>query len=399
MVPTARPTILTFSAGYLPGYKGGGPIRTIENMVNRLSEKFVFKIVTADRDLGDVGPYEGLELDRWLSVGDAEVMYVSRDRQTLRETAHLLRETSHDVLYLNSFFGARFSLLPLAVRRMGFAERKPTILAPRGELDSGALALKSLKKRAFIKVASLNGLYSDIAWQASSGLEAERIQRIMGVSRDRVFIAADLPTASVGRPRREFPANEGPLRVAFLSRISRKKNLDYALRVFAEVQAPCLFTIHGVIEDQAYWQECERLIAALQPHVRVEYRGALPHDQVEVALSCADLFLFPTRGENYGHVILEALSAGVPVLTSDQTPWTDLSSREAGWVLPLGDPKAFAAIIDGCASESLEVRARRSRMAEAYARDVISADDAVDANIQMFLEVMSCANGALSSDF
>jgi len=55
--------ILTFVGYYLPGYKAGGPIRTVANMVERLGNDFQFKIVTADRDLGDTDNYSSVKID------------------------------------------------------------------------------------------------------------------------------------------------------------------------------------------------------------------------------------------------------------------------------------------------------------------------------------------------
>ena len=63
-----------------------------------------------------------------------------------------------------------------------------------------------------------------------------------------------------------------------------------------------------------------------------------------------DLFLLPTRGENFGHAIFDALEVGLPVLISDQTPWRDLERIGAGWSLPLADPDRFAATIDRLAT-------------------------------------------------
>jgi len=47
---SAKPTVLAFTACYLPGYKGGGPIRSVANIVDRLGEEFSFRIFTGDRD-------------------------------------------------------------------------------------------------------------------------------------------------------------------------------------------------------------------------------------------------------------------------------------------------------------------------------------------------------------
>ena len=89
-----------------------------------------------------------------------------------------------------------------------------------------------------------------------------------------------------------------------------------------------------------------RLIGNMPANVTVNYAGEIHPDQVESTLRTFDLFLFPTHGENYGHVIREALSAGVPALLSDRTPWRGLEEKNAGADLPLDDLARFARWID-----------------------------------------------------
>ena len=69
----------------------------------------------------------------------------------------------------------------------------------------------------------------------------------------------------------------------------------------------------------------------------------MQNDEVLSALSGHDLFFLPTLGENYGHVIHEALLSGSQVLLSDQTPWRGLTEAGLGWDLPLEGKGAFAA--------------------------------------------------------
>ena len=75
-------TILVFCDYYLPGYKAGGPLRTISNMVDILGDEIHFKIVTRDRDSGDNKPYKDIILNQWLKVGNADVLYLSPSKQT-----------------------------------------------------------------------------------------------------------------------------------------------------------------------------------------------------------------------------------------------------------------------------------------------------------------------------
>jgi glycosyltransferase involved in cell wall biosynthesis len=123
----------------------------------------------------------------------------------------------------------------------------------------------------------------------------------------------------------------------FISRISPKKNLLFALRMLQSVLGDISFDIYGPIEDARYWNRCEKAIGTLPPNVRVKYMGMVEHEKVGEVFAEHDLFLFPTLGENYGHVICEALSAGCPVLISDQTPWRHLQEEGAGWDIPLAE--------------------------------------------------------------
>ncbi len=56
--------------------------------------------------------------------------------------------------------------------------------------------------------------------------------------------------------------------------------------------------------------------------------------------------LTANQGENFGHVIIEALAAGKPVLISDQTPWRGLENHKAGWDIPLNDKEKFISILE-----------------------------------------------------
>ena len=129
----AKPIVLTFVGSYLPGYKSGGPVRTIANMVERLDDDLDFRIITADRDVGDAEPYPNIVVNGWNTVGNAQVFYASPCNQSLWHLAQMINETPHDVLYLNSFFSPIFTIRPLLARRLGLTPNKPVILAARGE--------------------------------------------------------------------------------------------------------------------------------------------------------------------------------------------------------------------------------------------------------------------------
>ena len=91
----------------------------------------------------------------------------------------------------------------------------------------------------------------------------------------------------------------------------------------------------------------------------VKYHGVIKHEEVARELAGHDLFFLPTWGENFGHVIHEALAAGLPVLISDKTPWRNLEDQGVGWDLPLDAPEKFRRVIEDQSAVDSDVRASR----------------------------------------
>lgn len=139
-----RGTILVVCNYYLPGYKSGGSLRTIVNMVDRLKDKFNFLIVTLDHD-GDNVPYTTVKINEWNETGNVKVYYLSKNRMTFSKLRELILECRPDSIYLNSVFST-LTFIVLTLRKMSLIPNLNIILAPEGELSHGALQLKAVKK-------------------------------------------------------------------------------------------------------------------------------------------------------------------------------------------------------------------------------------------------------------
>jgi len=107
-----------------------------------------------------------------------------------------------------------------------------------------------------------------------------------------------------------------------------------------------------------------------------------------------DLFFLPTRGENFGHVIHEALNAGLPVLISDRTPWSGVTAAGAGWALPLTAPEPFVRVIEQVAALDAPSRDALGRRAAAYGRDNGLDASAVADNVRLFTGALASRPGA-----
>lgn len=94
---------------YLPGFKAGGPIRSVANLVETLSDEFDFYIVTSDRDLGDSDAYPNIEHHKWITAGKAKVWYLGPKQQKFSYIKKLMKTTDHDVIYLNGLWAPAFA--------------------------------------------------------------------------------------------------------------------------------------------------------------------------------------------------------------------------------------------------------------------------------------------------
>jgi glycosyltransferase involved in cell wall biosynthesis len=381
-----RPIVLIFARYYLPGFLAGGPIRSLANLVQALGDEFDFRIVTLDRDAKARAAYSDVHCNVWTRVGKALVIYCPLWSCSPVRFARIIHEIKPDAIYLNSLFDPVFTSQVLLLRRMLLAPSCRIVIAPRGECSPGALSQKRSKKRVFLQATKLLHLHHGLIWQASSTEELKDIYTVMGsdqqsgIAQDiQIVVGTDIATSAASRRIHFSPGR--PRRFIFLARIVRMKNLDFAIRCLEGLKCPFIFDIYGPIEDAVYWEECQRLIADTGLSASITYCGSVTPDEVPNLLTNYDFLLLPTLGENYGHVIVEALSSGVPVVISDRTPWTAALRRcGGGWPIPLEEPDSFIGILRSCCEMSISKYRHLSGCAVEAAANFSQADDAVAAH-------------------
>ena len=76
---------------FLPGFKVGGPARSVKNIAFALAGDFDFLILTRDRDLGERSPFQGIHRGRWVQMARVYVEYLPGLQGTLRWFATSVR--------------------------------------------------------------------------------------------------------------------------------------------------------------------------------------------------------------------------------------------------------------------------------------------------------------------
>jgi glycosyltransferase involved in cell wall biosynthesis len=388
-----KPRILILSDYYLPGYKSGGGMRTIVNMIDRLKDEFDFWIITRDHDGKlDKETYKTVQINDWNFVNGAKVFYLPKDKIKISKIHELILEVKANSIYTNSYF-ATLAIYLLVLRSLGLLGNLTVIVAPCGELSDGALQIKSLKKKLFIKIANIFGLYKNIYWKASNELEKLEIEKVKGKG-GKIFIAPDLtPRILFENYRQELKPvkKSGEVRMVFLSRFARKKNFKWLLEILKSIKGKLRIDVYGPIEDKAYWLECLEVIKTLPPNINIKAKGSVSHENSIKTMFDYHFFILPTLGENFGHVFLEALAGGCPLIISDKTPWVNLEEKNIGWAISLNELEKWKSVINKCINMDNVTYAHMSVSSRKFVSDWLK-DPKIEESTLDLLTATSSAN-------
>jgi len=354
-------SIFTLVNVFSPGVKGGGPSQSLEHLLH--SAELEVRVFTSAHDLDGTGL--DVATDQWVdwsSNFSIKVFYSSkRGHRQLLQMFQEIGKAKPSVVWVNSFFDFKYSLLPqLVARMMGH----PVIISPRGELMEGALSIKKAKKILFLSL--LKVLYRIFKPRFHFTSEEERTDalRYLGDCDNDLFPNYSRKPMSKNCLEPSVSDRGMSQRLVFLARLVPKKGLDIALRVLAELDQDYTLEIYGDFEDPHYEYEIKELVRTLELFDRVIFRGFIPFEEALPQISVCQLMLAPTRGENFGHSIYECLSIGLPVVTSDQTPWKDSPALK---VCKLDDIRSYVErIIEIEKSDAFELAENALQQAQAY---------------------------------
>ena len=337
----SKKKIIIFIDWFVPAFKAGGPISSVRNLCNALEDEFEIYVVTSDTDLGDEQPLKGITSNVWQSFGKINVLFLPYSDQTKERYIQIYKEIKPDVVHLNSLFSKFFTLSPLAILKNA---RTKIVVSPRGMLGPESLKIKPLKKKLFFVMTKVTGLFKKVTWHASSDIEAQEIKKAFG-KKAKVTVAPNfsyLPKVNEGY----LTKNKGELNLICVGRIAPIKNIDFLIKSLSPLQGKVSCKIVGPVENDAYFQECKDLIIKLPANIKVEFIKGVNHIELDALHKESHLFISPTKNENFGHSIVEALGHGCPIIISDKTPWKNLADKKIGTDLVLKE-KLFTNAIQG----------------------------------------------------
>ena len=371
--------ILVFTDWFYPGSQAGGPIQSLISMMKYSSDSFY--VITRDTDLNSSTPYSSVRSNSWQTgfQENIQVYYLNEDSLNEDFIFNFYNEIKPDRIYLNSMWSPKFSLLPLKVfRSIGFNNN--VFLAPRGMLKPAAFKQKGFKKKLFLLFSRFTKIYSNITWHATSEIEKEEI--LHKFPKGNIRIAPNISNAAVTSRAKEMSS---PFRILTVGRISPEKGYYEALDAVRKCNPN--MTVQWDIVGLKENAELVRVMLNAEQEfssIKIQIHGHKNQDELKAFYEKAHLFFLPSRGENYGHAIAEALSYGTPVVISDSTPWKNLEVEFAGKSSSL-NPKELTESLDFFLNLSKADYLLWSAGAMKYASQHVNSPETLALNKSLFI--------------
>jgi glycosyltransferase involved in cell wall biosynthesis len=246
----------------------------------------------------------------------------------------------------------------------------PSVVAPHGSLEPWALQRSSWKKRIALLLYERSNLRDASCLHALSAQEVPGF-RDFGLRNPIAVIPNGIGQSwleSKGDSqafRRSFNIKPEKRILLYLSRITPVKGLPLLIEALAEIRkelSDWLLVLAGVDEFD-HLRDIQEAVTRHQLEQHVLFTGLL-FDQVKRdAYAAAELFVLPTRREAAPVVVLEALGAGIPVLTTKGAPWENLLTHRCGWWTDIDSEAIAEALKDAisCAPDELRRMGKRGK--------------------------------------
>ena len=359
---------------FAPAFVYGGPPRSVLGLCEALAARDVAVHVVTTAANGNRELTAEERLGPW--PRGMTVTYLDRCIPSQRFNAKNLDDVMRRLLPRASLVHLHgcWHMLGWRAARACQQEATPYIVSPRGMLSPWSFAHHRLAKQVAYAAFDRRVLERAVGLHATSDGEADELRNLLGAAApikivpNGVAVPAPVSAERQNAFRAAFGIPESSRIVLYSGRLHVKKGLEVLFEAFDLIGSvvPDTWLVIAGPQDDEYATRLRESVSAMRFRSRVVLTGLLDRAQLDAAYVTSAVFAFPSRSENFGLSVAEAMVAGLPVVVSRDCPWPGLDETGVGRVVER-TPAAFAAAIralldDRVASEGMGVRAA------AYAR-------------------------------
>ena len=235
----------------------------------------------------------------------------------------------------------------------------PYVVRPLGTLDPWSMTQKSLRKRLFWQISGKGMMDNAAAVHYTSEVEKLSTESSLGLNHGRV-----IPLGVAAASSNSNGKLPGDPYVLVLSRLHPKKGLDVLIDSFLSlVEKPQFAEWRLMIAGDGPVEYVSMLKEKARASSQITFTGWLDGDEKNAVLSGASLLALPSRQENFGLCVVEALAQSVPVLVSPNVNLAaEIEAAHAGWIVPLDKTAIVETLAEALANrDELKRRGRAGR--------------------------------------
>lgn len=376
--------LLILLAGYFPAKNYGGPPVSIFNLCKLLCDRIDIYIMTSNHDYKSREKLQGIS-DKWTKFQECRVMYLADDEWEGEKVKKEIISISPEIVYVNAIYNIKLLRAAFLCQKLC---KTNIIVAPRGGLYSNAInGKKPIIKRVYLSLLSIELKRKNAVIHATSDEELQQIYSFLHTDAQHAFVAPNITALSKFEKKKN--KREGAIKAVFLARIVPHKNLLFALECLEKVQGKVEYDIYGPVENAEYWEKCKRKIKQLPPNISVEYKGVVEHNDVLSLYSRYDILLLPTKSENYGQSIVEAMMAGCVPVISDNTPWNEINQYSCGYAISLEDKDRYTTVIETLVQMSESEFQFKSKKAYKFVIESLNLESVKEVYLSTFTNIVN----------
>lgn len=351
---------------FVPAFRAGGPVQSVANLVKEYTEGVEYLIFCGDTDLNGA-ELENIKTDEWTSFNGCTKVWYAKPGNRSETLLKLVEKEKPAILYIIGMFSWHFNIVP-----MMYCKEPRKILSSRGMLHPGALSQKKWKKKIYLQLFKMLEYQYKVSFHATDAVEAEYIRSYFGEP-VTVFVAGNFPVKVGLLP---LPLKEpGKLKLVSVALISPMKNILLVLHALSNIKLQVQYDVYGPVKDEDYLDLCKEQVKGLPDNIKVYFHKEIEPARVKEVLEEAHVFILPSKSENFGHAMYEALSAGRPLITSYDTPCKELLESTAGLNVSVNDTAGLENAIHFFAQMDAEEILKWSKGAAAYAEKKVDVEE------------------------
>lgn len=322
--------------------KGGGPSRSVPILVKGLSECGC-DVTLMVKETDDMNTH-------LLKNSKAKIVVLPANC-SIEQLEKAIGQGKYDLIHAQGVWVPLYKQAASILRKNGI----PYIMTPRGALEPWCLKHKWLKKKLAMMLYQKKDLQKAAAILTTADMEAKHL-RDLGLTPPMAVIPNGIDVAEYQcRPKHYLSSVKK--QIVFISRISPKKGIEILINVWEKMRAdfPDWNVVIAGNGEEAYIEQLKGVISSKGLSDVVEIIPPIFGEAKHKLYMESSLFVLPTYSENFGMVIAEALACGVPVVTTNGTPWQELNDEKIGWCVDLSEENIENAIREALALPTEEL--------------------------------------------